>query len=120
MLINITNHPSSAWGEKQKNEAETNFGQIIDLPFPNISPTASNEELDEIAVVIVDRAKDLHDLEYGITAHVMGEMTFVFKLVKVLNLHGIRCVASTTQRNTTEKDGVKTSIFEFVQFREYK
>jgi len=43
-LINHTNHPSSKWSEKQKE----GFDKIIDLPFPNISPTASDNEVWEI------------------------------------------------------------------------
>ena len=50
----------------------------------------------------------------------MGEMTFVFRMVKLLKRRKIKCVASTTERNVIEhEDGSKTFHFEFVQFREY-
>ena len=51
--------------------------------------------------------------------HVMGEMTFCFALVARLKAAGVKCVASTTRRDATEADGVKTSRFCFVRFREY-
>ena len=37
MFINYTNHPSASWGEKQTDEAKK-YGEIVDMPFPNISP----------------------------------------------------------------------------------
>ena len=37
MFINYTNHPSDAWGEKQREEA-SKYGEILDIHFPDISP----------------------------------------------------------------------------------
>ena len=37
MFINYTNHPSASWGEKQTDEAKK-YGEIVDMPFLNISP----------------------------------------------------------------------------------
>ena len=54
-----------------------------------------------------------------VTVHVMGEMTFTYYLVSLLKAKGITCVASTTERIIEEKDGMKTSLFKFVKFREY-
>lgn len=49
----------------------------------------------------------------------MGEMNFTYALVSKLKAHNIRCVASTTKRETVEENGVKISKFNFVRFREY-
>ena len=44
MFINYTNHPSVSWGEKQTSEAKK-YGEIVDMPFPNISPHMTAQEL---------------------------------------------------------------------------
>jgi hypothetical protein len=46
-------------------------------------------------------------------------MTFVFKVVSQLNVLGITCVASTTERIAYETDAGKLSEFHFVRFRKY-
>jgi hypothetical protein len=51
--------------------------------------------------------------------HLMGEMTFTFRLVTMLQAAGIPCIASTTHRTVEERDGKKIVQFEFVQFRPY-
>ena len=50
----------------------------------------------------------------------MGELTFTFALVSKLKALGIPAIASTTERNSVEETGVKSSVFEFVKFRSYK
>ena len=47
MFINYTNHPSASWGEKQMDEAKK-YGEIVDMPFPNISPQMTVQELTEL------------------------------------------------------------------------
>ena len=55
-----------------------------------------------------------------VTIHIMGEMTFTFRLVEKLKAAGIRCVASTSERVVQElSDGKKVVQFSFVRFREY-
>ena len=39
ILINLTNHPSHLWDEKQM-EASKAYGKILDMPFPAIDPYA--------------------------------------------------------------------------------
>lgn len=117
MFINLTNHPSSLWGEDQLAAAEQ-FGEVVDIPFPDISPEAAEEEVNSMAE---DYVKEIlsHGNGEDITVHVMGEMTFVYALVMRLKALGITCVASTTERIVKEDDGKKISEFKFVQFREY-
>ncbi|MFN3588392.1 MAG: hypothetical protein ACK4UP_03355 [Spirosomataceae bacterium] len=115
MLLNLTNHPSEGWPENQRNEAVKRYQSILDWPFPSIPPALSSEELDNW----------VSDYQHKIIAiqptavHVMGEMTFCFRLIEKLKSAGIACIASTTERVTVQKENVKTAYFEFVQFRAY-
>ena len=115
MLLNLSNHPSSQWPEVQLQTAIRLYGALVDLPFPVISPTFSSTDLDLL----------VHQFEQTImgmnpaAVHIMGEMTFTFRLVNVLKAKSIRCLASTTERIATVENGVKTSQFKFIQFRNY-
>lgn len=118
LFINLTNHPSAHWSEKQL-EAARGFGEIVDIPFPDILPECTAEDIralaDEYAGKIETKFR-----ETDVTVHVMGEMAFTFALVSRLKEIGIRCVASTTERIVTKNDdGTKLSEFSFVKFREY-
>lgn len=118
LFLNLSNHSSDKWGEAQLDAARA-YGKVVDMPFPEIDPGATTEEIyilaEEYAEEITSRYPD-RDL----TVHIMGEMTFCFRLVTLLHARGVRCVASTTQRKTSElADGKKESIFEFQEFREY-
>jgi len=117
IFINLTNHPVEKWSNEQK-AAATVYGEPMDMPFPSVSPEMENEEMDRL---VEDYAGQIEKLcqTHRITVHLMGEMTFTFRLVGRLKAMGIRCVASTTERVAEEQDGVRTSIFKFVKFREY-
>lgn len=117
-FLNISNHPSSGWGEEQLSAAQW-YGEIMDFPFPSVSPYASSEEIQKLAdETAAQIASDYPDAD--ITAHVMGEMTFTFALVTRLKALGIRCVASCTDRVAENLgNGDKLSHFHFAQFREY-
>lgn len=118
MLVNLSNHPSRYWDNKQK-EASLCFGELVDMPFPQIAPNATDEELQELSRECVQEIVSLGNPK-TITVHIMGEMTFTFMVVTKLKKLGIKCVASTTERNATyNSDGVKLSEFSFVKFREY-
>ena len=117
MFINITNHPSSLWEEIQLNEAKK-YGEIVDIPFPVIDPKLNISEIKDLAKEYVDKIVHL-DAETKVV-HIMGEMTFTFCVVNMLQKLGIQCVASTTRRDTIiAEDGSKISKFHFEQFRPY-
>lgn len=121
MLINLSNHPSSNWSEKQLNAAKRKFGEVIDLSFPHISPYSSTEQVKNKARKyvkdILSIIKDSKDRTNAV--HLMGEFTFVFHLVSMLKKKKIPVVASTTQRLVEEKQGKKIVSFNFVRIREY-
>ena len=113
MFINLTNHPSSSWSPTQL--IATN-DQVIDLPFPTVFPDGDEAYIEQL---VNDYYNKIISIQ-GITAvHIMGEMTFCYKLITKLKAHNIRCLASTTKRETVEENGVKISKFNFVRFREY-
>jgi hypothetical protein len=115
MLLNLSNHPSSRWSPAQSQAAEETYGQVQDLPFPNIAPEASQSELKVLAEEYLEKIQ-----AFSPTAvHIMGEMTFTYLLVDRLKAAGIPCVASTTHRIVEEQDGKKIVQFQFIQFRPY-
>lgn len=118
MFVNFSNHPSRYWDYKQK-EASQIYGELIDMPFPQIFPNATEEELLKLSQDYAQRIMSLGSLE-ELTVHIMGEMTFTYMVVTKLKEMGVKCVASTTERKTTyNDDGTKLSEFSFVRFREY-
>ena len=118
MFVNFSNHPSRYWDNRQK-KASLVYGELIDIPFPQIAPNATDKELQELSLQYVQRIVSLASTR-TITVHIMGEMTFTFMVVSKLKELGIRCVASTTERKVTyTNDGVKQTEFQFVKFREY-
>ena len=118
MLINFSNHPSALWEEKQL-KAAREYGDIVDIPFPDVSPEAGEEDILSLADQYVNKIMSFIDGRQA-TVHVMGEMTFAFSVVTQLRERGITCIASTTERDAEFiSDGRKLSDFQFVRFRKY-
>lgn len=123
MLLNFSNHPSSQWPEKQMNEAIRLFDGVIDLEFPQISPFASEEDIINLSKLYLSKIIEFKNLYPQFAVHIMGEFTFTYRMIYLLQQHNIPCYASTTERTTlevTENHIVKkTTIFNFVKFRKY-
>lgn len=120
-FINLSNHPSSTWSDVQLAAAHE-FGEIIDITFPQIADTCAEED---ICLLVSEYCNKIQDMTNGqsvdVVVHVMGEMTFTYALVKELTLIGYTCVASTTKRIVEEHgDGTKIVKFEFCKFRRYE
>ncbi|MEA3444804.1 MAG: CRISPR-associated protein [Bacteroidota bacterium] len=120
MLINLSNHSSTKWPAGQK-QAAYPYGNIVDMPFPAINTQASTNAIVQLAkdyakTVTKKLSKDDDILN---AVHLMGEMTFSFALVSLLQKQGVACIASTTQRMVEEQEGQKLVKFSFVRFREY-
>ena len=117
-FVNLSNHPSSEWGEKQLQAAQE-YGTLVDLPFPVVPEDADRDEVESLAEQYVQKVQTLSNPQDA-TIHVMGEMTFTFVLVTALKSLGYRCVASTTRRIVEyDAEGVKKVKFDFCRFREY-
>lgn len=73
MFINFSNHPSAGWSAEQT-AAAIEFGDIVDLPFPNVpagADTAAVSELaDEYCAKILPLRADV--------VLVQGEMSLLF------------------------------------------
>lgn len=113
MFLNLSNHPSDHWAEKQLAAAGD---KVMDMPFPLVAPDGTEAYIEQLANEYLQRIMAINNVA---AVHIMGEMNFTFSLINKLKAKGIKCVASTTKRIVTEVDGQKISTFEFVRFREY-
>lgn len=99
--------------------AAHSYGAIEDLPFPAVSPSMDDEELDGLVEKYTEMIVNACDSNTT-CVHIMGEMTFTYRMVTRLKSLGFCCVASTTERVAeTTSDGQKLSTFRFVRFRRY-
>ena len=119
MLINCTNHPFEIWNTAQR-EAAGAFGEVVDLPFPQIDPHSTPEELRRLAKEYAERI----EAQQPTAALVAGEFTFAFLLVDKLLKDGVRVLCTCSRRMTQEfrnPDGTneKRTVFVFDGFRDY-
>jgi CRISPR-associated DxTHG motif protein len=114
-LLNLSNHPVAQWTQHQLQSAQSSYSNVEDMPFPQIEPACSAKEMDELIEEYELKVKSLKPS----AVHIMGELTFTFRLVSRLMAAGIPCIASTSVRSVTMQDNIKTSDFQFVQFRHY-
>ncbi len=121
MLINLSNHPSSTWSPMQLQTAHDMFGDITDIPFPEINPEWDESEIAGLAQTYHEKIKDIAKKTDAVpVVHLMGEYTFCYALVNLLKEVGIQVVVSTSKRQSMmHEDGTKTIKFDFVRFRNY-
>lgn len=118
LLINLSNHPYENWSAEQK-EAAKEYGEVRDMPFPAIDPEEDTEQIRERADEYISKIIKLN-AEYAITVHLMGEMSFVVYAVSRLTERGIRCICSTSERDTEDLSGGEKKVsFHFKRFRDY-
>ena len=118
MFINLSNHSSDKWSEAQI-EAAKQYGDIVNLPFPQVDPKGDEAYIAGLTDAYCQKVHELAD-DAPLVVHLMGEMTLTFALVTRLKAKGIVCLASTTERIVTEEaPGVKTNVFRFARFRKY-
>lgn len=116
MLLNLSNHPSSAWPQRQMDMAHQHYNRVEDMPFPQIDPNLNEVALDNLVEEYFQKVLKKKPK----AVHIMGELTFCVALIRKLQKAGINCLASTTHRSTVDQpDGSKVSKFEFVRFRHY-
>lgn len=118
-FVNCSNHPSSGWSHRQIIEA-SRYGKIVDVPFPNVDWKMDDREIEELADQVTE--KILKQNPNAVMC--MGEFVVCFRIVQKLKEHGIRVLATCSERKSMEyigEDGVvkKESIFQFNGFREY-
>jgi hypothetical protein len=118
-FINLTNHPTATWSEKQLCAARE-YGEVLDIPFPEVDPTWTT-------IQVIERAKSLVDevlLLNPIMVLCQGEFTLTYHLVKAFKEKNISVVNASSKRaveETRDVDGMnrRKYYFDFVQFREY-
>ena len=119
MLINCSNHPSHLWSAGQKEAAEA-YGNILDMPFPQVDPNLDPEGIRQLVRAYAEKIEALKTD----AVFLAGEFTFVFMLADKLLKDGVRVLSACSRRETTETvrpDGTieKNSVFVFERFREY-
>lgn len=118
LFVNLSNHPLADWTPEQRSAAEE-YGELGDLPFPNVSPSLSSEELNHLVEEYFQKLLALSE-SADITVHLMGEFTFTHRLINRLQEVDIHCLASTTERVVTEVESQQKLVtFQFVGFRPY-
>lgn len=120
MFINLSNHPSAEWEQRQIKAAKT-YGEITDIPFPRVDPSDTEEEVAKKAAFMAEKIIALHPD----AVMCQGEYALTYGIVSRLKEAGILTLCACTERKTEEMaDAVgrrtKESIFSFVQFRAYK
>ena len=120
-FVNYSNHNSTRWSDAQL-EAAKAYGDIIDIPFANVPPTATKADVDALAEQAVNEIMKTEPS----AVMVQGEMTLVYNVVRRLQDKGVKCVAACTRRRTDEEIQrlaaaglTKEGMFEFMGFREY-
>ena len=124
MFINFSNHKSDEWSEKQLKAAKEYGDKVIDISFPEISPSATEEDVTLISEEYVDKILSKITDKSMDAVMVQGEFTLSFMVTKKLLDKDIRVVSACSERVSKEcvdKDGKvrKEIIFDFVKFRNY-
>lgn len=119
MFLNLTNHPSALWNARQL-DAALAYGEVVDIPFPQVDPEASEDAISKLAKQVVDQVQSLQPD----AVLCQGEMTLCFAMVTLLKQNGIPVLAACSKRQTSEAktesgNTLKTSEFVFCRFRKY-
>lgn len=118
MFINLTNHPSGRWSSEQTAAAEE-YGEIVDIPFPNVPADADETDVLHIADEYAERITAMNPD----AVLCQGEMTLTYLLVEKLTERGIPVLAACSERCADEENRgtgtLKTVEFRFRRFRRY-
>lgn len=114
-FVNFSNHITENWSSEQVEEAEK-YGEIVYVPFPNVSPLCDEDEVSKLANEYVKRILETNPR----AVMCQGEFTLCFKVVNLLKQKGIKVFAGCSERKVVEEaNGKKTAQFVFERFREY-
>lgn len=119
VFINLSNHPSDTWSKEQY-DAALEYGEVVDVPFPQIEASSSEEEIENLVEVYYSKV-----MQYGSpTVMVQGEFSFTYRMISKLKGSGIKVLTSCADRIVKESRNVdgstnRMSLFKFVRFREY-
>lgn len=114
VFVNFTNHPSEKWELKQKDAAEE-YGRIIDVPFPMVSPSLDEKGIEELSAEYVNKIMNLRPT----AVLCQGEFNLCFSVITELKAKGITVLAACSRRMVEENENIKSVKFEFERFRRY-
>ncbi len=114
-FINLTNHPSDKWDDKQRKAAEE-YGTIIDIPFPDVPATASEEEIRQLG----DNTVKIVMEQDPYVVLCQGEFTLAFRIINALMDKGVMVVAACSERDAVVSGNKKESYFDFTKFRRFE
>ena len=98
MLVNVSNHPSAkAWPKNQLKAAEK-YGEIVDLPLPNLGP---EDTLEQTEAVAEEYCAKICAMKPDAVV-VVGEFVFVYQLVRRLLDAGITTLCTRSHRKVLE------------------
>ena len=119
-FINHTNHTSVQWSLEQRTTAEI-YGEIIDLPFPNVGADWNEEKISQFVAL---NAKKIIEMNPAAVL-CQGEYNYTYSMINYLKQNDIVVLAAASERVVDESvaaDGTtqRISSFKFVQFRQYE
>jgi hypothetical protein len=118
MFVNFTNHPKDNWTREQL-EASKCYGEIVDVPFPGVSPESTTEQVRQEAEIYAE--KIMQYMPQFVLCQ--GEFCMAYHVTRILKEKEIRVGAACSERKVTEiatEAGTqKTAFYQFVQYREY-
>jgi hypothetical protein len=78
MFINLSNHPTTKWESAQIDAVPKEYGQIVDLAFPNIPPQLEADDVAELAKEYFGKISQHVGTDTENAVHLMGETVFVY------------------------------------------
>lgn len=134
MLVNLTNHPvrgvfdknkntyQNAWSEEQLVSAIELFDEVVELPFPEISPYWDVSEIKAIAQEYCKRCiAMLKRPSLRNAVHIGGETMFCYYVISLLLEEGYQVVSASSDRIVEDLGENKTiKKFKFIKFRRYE
>lgn len=113
-FVNLTNHPSCFWNEKQL-KAARQYGEIVDIPFPQVGAKCGEEEIEQMAELLVARVNE----QKPRAVLCQGEFSLTYQIVKRLKEENVLVLTACSERRVIEDGNKKLAIFQFEKFREY-
>ena len=115
MFVNFTNHPSNQWDDNQIRAAHI-YGESVDVPFPEVDPTADEDYITSLADTCM---KEI--LKHHPTAVLcQGEFCLAYQVISRCKALGIPVLAACSKRCVEEDGNRKTVTFSFARFRRYE
>lgn len=112
MLVNFSNYGSNLWSDELI-EAAKQYGDVIDMNFPNVDNSLSEADISALADVLCDNILK-HNPEAVIC---QGEFNLLYAVVCRLKDKNIKVMKLCLERKTNPI--TNKPVFEFIKFREY-